>query len=548
MNLMNRLFSLIILSIFACPSMVMGQDDSDSETLREVFRSAAYNDIHIASKIANFTEMVEAASEERETFLFMTDPHLMGSGSAFTTAHQTTFKKYIGSMLNYYENAPLNLAICGGDWLNQKDTHEAACSKLTYVDQTMRTLFSPYLPVMGNHDTNYIGTTVDGVRSLNAQEAAEIMFHDEGAAYYRFVADNTAFYVLDTWTALTAGSTPTDQTDYYNDQTKWLAEQLLEHDDPHAVIVLHAYYRSDVQTGTKHTLAQYAAALANAYNQRTKRTIKKTTYDFANCKGMVHCFIAGHCHEDALVTSETIPVMLTTSMQSSNIPTFDLCLLDYGNGTLCTVRAGSGSDRVLPLKMDSEKFATVSVSAAGGRTFCSDSPLDFSKVPGLKAYIVIGVTDGDVQKVVLKQVVSVPENTGVLIFADEGKYNIPMIEQSETDVSENKLVGTLVDKDVEPSVYVLLNENDSFGFYRTTSNFTVGAHTAYLDSSVSDIILPESGNVKTMSLDEMTPTSVSQIKSESGCHNNIVYDLNGMIMPYIGKCVKIVDGKKILER
>lgn len=56
-----------------------------------------------------------------------------------------------------YDNLSLGFYICGGDWLNQRDSQDMAKEKLLYADQLMKTTFSKYYKIMGNHDTYYLG-------------------------------------------------------------------------------------------------------------------------------------------------------------------------------------------------------------------------------------------------------------------------------------------------------------------------------------------------------------------------------------------------------
>ncbi len=544
---MNR-FYVFSLFAFLYGSMILNAQETDeAENLRESFRNGAYNDPKMEANISRFANLVEQASDEKETFIFMTDPHLMGSSSVFTAANERDFKWYIGTVFNYYEKSPLDIVICGGDWLNQKDTYDAACDKLKYMDNSMRTLFYPYLPVMGNHDTNYIGTLVDGKRGLEPETAWDIMFHEEGASHYAYHADNTVFYVFDNWMALTAGGVPNGHDKYFLEQADWFAMNLLENDNPHGVLVMHAYYRSDVASAVEHFLSTRVTAIANAYNRRGTVTNNGHTYNFASCKGYIHCIITGHTHEDALITSTSIPVFMTTSLKQGNLPSFDLCLLDYGNGTLQSVRAGTGNDRVLSLAMNPEEFESLTVTSAKCRTFCSESAVDFTNVPGLHAYIVIGVTDEMIPQLVLSPVGAVPANTGVIILADQGRYNIPKIESCDVDVAENKLIGVAYNTDVVAPIYVLMNENNAVGFRKTTRTFTVGGHTAYLDESVFDNIIPASEAAKTVSLEDILPTRISnpQIIDNSNLEAP-VYNLSGMQIPVYGKGIIIVNGKKIL--
>ena len=92
-----------------------------------------------------------------------------------------------------------------------------------------------------------------------------------------------------------------------------------------------------------------------------------------------------------------------------------------------------------------------------------------------------------------------------------------------------------------------MNDNDAVGFLKTSQTFTVGAHTAYLDTSVFDNIVSADEVVKTISVDEMTPTGISYLnKNERTEDNTTIYNLSGIRISVLGKGVKIINGKKIL--
>ncbi len=99
-----------------------------------------------------------------------------------------------------------------------------------------------------------------------------------------------------------------------------------------------------------------------------------------------------------------------------------------------TVGAGKAYLRVANMKP-----VSVKISSAGASTLYSPKALDFAGVEGLTAYIA-KLRDGETW---LSPVSDVPAYTGVVLMGAEGEYEIPAIESSDTDVSENKLIGFL---------------------------------------------------------------------------------------------------------
>lgn len=328
---------------------------ADLDTLRYEIQRHGFNGKYtgtdnITVKCQDFATALNGAAGRADTMLFMTDPHLMSSGGAFSEASEMIFKRSIGLMLKYWQSLPLEHCVCGGDWLNQDDTPARAAWKLGYVDGTMKKLFGPgYHHMVGNHDTNYIGTAEGGQTSLKAYQVRNLFFRSEGSSFYSFSMGAGRAYVFDTWTATTAGGMPADYAGLFTDQVLWFGSQLLEKDDAHNVLFLHAYYSSNVATATKFYLATQVEALAAAYNNRGTFTFSGRTFDFASCTGAVHCIIAGHTHEDAVIDSGDIPVMITTNMQAGGKATFDLIVFDYDALRLQTIRVGTGEGRLMTL-------------------------------------------------------------------------------------------------------------------------------------------------------------------------------------------------------
>lgn len=302
---------------------------------------SAYNETDTTTKSKEYSALLNNTSEV-ETLVFMTDPHLLGNSDTFD---ETTFKTYISLLQKYYKSLPIDLMVCGGDWLNDGDTQISACWKLGYMDGTMRKLFKHYYPILGNHDTNYQGivSSEDSSRGdLTHQTIVNLMFRENGDTYYKLKGNNTQFYVFDTgidW-SVTMDAFKWEQID-------WFAKALIADDAEHSVILQHIYYTSGTNVNP---MASNIQAVAGAYNSRSSVTLNGITYNFAGCSGKIACAIAGHSHLDALVTDGvSIPVWLTTNMQDGNTPTFDLLLIDYGANVLKGVRVGTGSNRTMNL-------------------------------------------------------------------------------------------------------------------------------------------------------------------------------------------------------
>lgn len=193
---------------------------------------------------------------------------------------------------------------------------------------------------------------------------------------------------------------------------------------------------------------------------------------------------------------------------------------------------------------------TVTVTSAGYATYCSNKALDFSKADdGLKAYIV--TSDGATTD--YTQVNAVPASTGLLLKADEGTYNVLVVSQGNTNVTDNKLVGVLVNTGINATDdgktnYVLLKTAQyGVGFYRVTdyddgqADFTVKANSAYLSVAVSAGAREFIGLID----DETTAIDRAQLKQNTESRKQI-YDLQGRRVNNPQQGIYIVNGKKVV--
>ena len=315
-------------------------DGINGLTLNEYAFSSPYNETNIKTKSRAFASLLNGGV--CETLMFMTDPHLMGGSGTF---NETSFKDYIGLLIKYYNETPVDWMVCGGDWLNNGDTQNAACWKLGYADATMRKLFKNYYPVLGNHDTNYQGVVSEEDSSRGDfahQSIVNLMFRENGNTYYEWKGNNTRFFVLD------AGLDWTPGMDSFRwEQIAWLAENLLQNEDEHIILLTHIYYNSGTSTSQ---MADNLQLLAGAFNDKTSVELNGVTYDFTSAVGRVHCIISGHTHADHIITENVnVPVWITTHLRDGNTPTFDLLFIDYTAGKMKSIRVGTGNDREMNL-------------------------------------------------------------------------------------------------------------------------------------------------------------------------------------------------------
>ena len=195
-----------------------------------------------------------------------------------------------------------------------------------------------------------------------------------------------------------------------------------------------------------------------------------------------------------------------------------------------------------------EFYPTVTISSAGVGTYCSEYALDFTG-SAVKAYIVSAFTPSTGQ-VILTRVYDVPEQTGLVVLADNaGDYQIPM-GQGATIVS-NMLVGVIDDTqlnkvDGDYTNYVLAKKSGNLGFYAVKDGSTLGAHKAYLPLLTASLAnLPSSAPQLSLIFDDEGTTGITTTDNGQLMMDNVYYDLSGRRVENPAHGLYIVNGKKV---
>lgn len=189
-----------------------------------------------------------------------------------------------------------------------------------------------------------------------------------------------------------------------------------------------------------------------------------------------------------------------------------------------------------PISITSET-SPVSISAAGFATFVSDFDLDYSSVPGLKAY---KATVSDVT-ISFDKVTTVPAGEGVLLQGNEGTYNVPLTSGvTPWAADDNAFVrgtGAAVATGDGPYNYILNKVNGVVGFYKANGQ-TVAKNRAYLQSTTAAARI-------SLNFDEET-TGISEVAKSDA--NNKVFDLQGRHIAQPTKGLYIMNGRKVLVK
>ena len=332
----GAVFNNTEITLVAVPSVISIDisDAIDRDVLHNTF-IADYNTADYQTAVDNYNAALVATGGDTEQFLFFTDPHLAvqtGGGSGM----KPITEQYINLMQAVYNAAPLSYCICGGDWLGNGDTPATAASKLSYIDGFCKKKFINFLPVIGNHDTNYQGTARFSVYMIkNLMQKTR----DQQRLYYRYDTPSAHLYVFDTGTENEAIGA------YQNSQLEWFANSLDTEGSAHIILTMHMVYYSPNNLQALQPISEKILEIAAAYNARESVVVNGTTHDYTGSAATVSFCIAGHTHFDHESVVRTIPVVLTTNATAGNTCTFDMCLVDWAAKKLYLKRVGSGSDR-----------------------------------------------------------------------------------------------------------------------------------------------------------------------------------------------------------
>lgn len=190
-----------------------------------------------------------------------------------------------------------------------------------------------------------------------------------------------------------------------------------------------------------------------------------------------------------------------------------------------------------------EAVEKVTVTEAGYATLCADKALDFTGLD-VKAYKAAMVDNDNV--VTFTPVTKVPAGAGVLLKADEGSYDVPVIATASA-LSGNLLVGVSKDEqtvdgsDPKFSYYVLRNQNEIVGFYKIVADgYNLKKGTAYLKVEVAG------SNAKTFIGFDGTETAVEAVAAQEQFAGEL-YNLQGQRVGNDYKGIVIVNGKKVIR-
>lgn len=261
----------------------------------------------------------------------------------------------------------------------------------------------------------------------------------------------------------------------------------------------------------------------NSGNTDCTQTNSGTTFTVPSRLGSV---LTAQCHGSYTIS--------TTTIDGSS---------EYASGSGTTtitynINQASGSSVIVIGNGSYYKYVTVTYPVIAispvkeFTTFCSTSPLDFSNVDGLEAYVVTGATS---TTITLAKVTKVPAGTGLILkkTSSAASYNVPV--GTATSLAEtNKLVGVTANTAFAAGNYLLSNGK----FVQGTAG-TLAAGKAYLPAASI------SATARELLLDFGGTTGIHQIE---GAKMNVegYFNLAGQRVAQPQKGLFIVNGKKVV--
>ena len=193
---------------------------------------------------------------------------------------------------------------------------------------------------------------------------------------------------------------------------------------------------------------------------------------------------------------------------------------------------------------------SVTIGSLGVGTYYSASALDFSWVKGIKAYIVSSYNSATGQ-VRLTRVKKIPANTGVIVKAGAGTYEIP-IGESTTPIDNNMLKGvtkpTIMHKvDGQYTNFILAQKSSDIGFYHVKDGTTLAANKAYLPLPTTSLNFGAGARLSIVFEEEENEdaTAIQEVMEETQPR---IYNLNGQRLESLQRGINIVGGKKVLVK
>ena len=183
----------------------------------------------------------------------------------------------------------------------------------------------------------------------------------------------------------------------------------------------------------------------------------------------------------------------------------------------------------------------VALNTAGDASYATTYlPFSVSNVEGATAYIgkVVKQENGNIlQATAIKA--GIPDNQGVILKgAANAEKAVLTLGKATSDVQNNALIGTFVEKDYTNELVFGVN-NNVVGFYSMAAGKKIGANKAYLEAAARAMKLVFDGDV----------TGIENVMGEAADANAPIYDLTGRrVMKAVKGGLDIQNGKKFIAQ
>ena len=325
----------------------LSEEIAEIQSATEDGNIPAYWENSVKSAVWKITGYQNEGGVDVFTFGFITDTH----------THETSNGNFAKLMKRVMDDCKIPLCLHGGDYI----VGSAIISKENLIKQHLRNDYifrniedrlltaqgnhESVFGVNGNYDSNLTNAEIYNYVFRKNQSKLGIEFGDTGTYFYKDIpAQKVRYIVLNCYefetemdeNQVVISNNKLRTSKFGADQLTWLANTALDVPEGYvAVICSHnaPYRRTDVpQAWLSETTfmidCEVTLGIINAYRNKTSYTYTGTlgtgtvlenyslSFDFAQRKGEIACWVSGHTHMDGIFDIEGLKVVVTANCSS----------------------------------------------------------------------------------------------------------------------------------------------------------------------------------------------------------------------------------------